>query len=424
MVETAGAERLTAAHEARLATPLPRHTATFVALEIAPFRWLLLSTITGVLGFQMQAIALGWLVYLLTGSAVSLGLITTVQAVTQTLVSPLAGVIADRVERRSYIMAVRSITVVVAAIVATLVVSGHIRYDELVIAAMMIGIAFGLNGPARQALMAQLVGKDALINAVSLMSGGMNLMRIIGPAIAGFLIGSLGVGGVYILLACLYLAVILAMIPVPRQPAQPGATSRNVLADLRGGLAYSYRQPAVFGLLLFGTIPLFFAMPYASLLPIFAERIWHGGSLGYGVLAAAPGVGGLSGALATATWGHRSRKGLLLIFGAVIYGASLTTFALSPDIPIAALCLGLSGAAGVVYSATVNSLVQSIIPNEMRGRVVSFYQMSFGISGLSALPAGEIATAIGAQATVASCGVLVVLAAIFIYHLRPVLARL
>ncbi|MCL5946435.1 MAG: MFS transporter [Chloroflexi bacterium] len=400
------------------------HLGTFAAMEIAPFRWLLLSTVTGVLGFQMQAVALGWLVYQLTGSAVSLGLITTVQAVSQTLVSPVGGVLADRVERRNFIMLVRSITVVVAAAIAALVVSGHIHYIELVIAALIIGIAFGLNGPARQALLAQVTGKEALINAVSLMSGGMNLMRIVGPAVAGFLLGYFGVGGVYILLAVLYAVVIVVMVPVPQQPLAIPKRPRNALLDLRTGVAYSYRQPAVFGLLLFGTVPLFFAMPYVSLLPIFAERIWHVGAEGYGVLAAAPGVGGLLGALATATWGGRGHKGWLLIIGAVVYAALLVAFALAPNLPLAVTFLGLSGAAGVSYSATVSSLIQGIIPNEMRGRVMSFYQMSFGISGLGALPAGAVATFLGAQKTVAICGVLAMLAALLIYRLRPVLAQL
>jgi MFS family permease len=399
-------------------------STTFAAFAITPFRWLFLSTITGVLGYQMQAVALGWLVYLLTGSPVRLGLITTVQAVCQASVSPLAGVIADRVERRTYIMVVRSVTVVVAAVLALLVVSGHIVYPELVVAAVILGTSFGLNGPARQALLAQVVGRPSLMNAVSLMSGGMNLMRIVGPAVAGFLIGSLGVGGVYVLLAVLYLAVIVALLPVPPQPVEPRRTSANVLADLREGLAYIAQQPAVFGLLLFGTVPLFFAMPYVPLLPIFAERIWHGGVQGYGVLAAAPGIGGICGALATATWSRHGHKGRLMIAGAVAYGLLLTAFALSPNIPIAAICLALTGAASVSYTATVSSLVQSIIPNEMRGRVMSFYQMSFGVSGLSALPAGAIAAAVGAPPTIAACGLLVAAVAIALYRFRPVLATL
>lgn len=397
---------------------------TFAAFSIGPFRWLLLSSVLGVLGYQMQAVALGWLVYLMTGSAVRLGLITTVQAIFQAAVSPVAGVIADRVERRTYIMSVRSLTVIIAALLALLVVSGHIVYPELVVAAVLLGTAFGLNGPARQALLGQLVGKATLMNAVSLLSGGMNLMRILGPAVAGFLVSTLGVGDVYVLLAVVYTAVILAMIPVPRQPFQTRVAGRNVLADLRAGIAYSYREPTVFGLLLFGTVPMFFAMPYVPLLPIFAERIWHAGPQGYGILAAAPGVGGLCGALVTASLSRRGRKGRLLIAGVVAYGLLISAFALSPNLVVAAVCLALTGAASVSYSATVSSLVQAIIPNEMRGRVMSFYQMSFGISGLSALPAGAISTVIGAPATIAACGMLVVGIALIIYRFRPVLATL
>lgn len=372
----------------------------------------------------MQSVALGWLVYILTGSALYLGIITTTQAVGQTVMSPLAGVIADRVERRNYIIAVRSITVVVAVVVAGLVLTKRITYLELLIAAAILGISFGLNGPARQALMAQLVGADLLMNAVSLVSGGMNLTRIAGPAVAGFLIGVIGVGGIYVLLAILYALVIVQLIPVPPQPLARGRGSRNVLADFVAGASYSYHHPAVFGLLLLGTVPLFFAMPYIALLPVFAEKIWHAGPQGFGLLAAAPGVGGLVGALVVASLGRFRYKGVLMAGCAVLYGLLLSGFALAPSFVAAAFFLLLSGGASVIYAATVSSLVQTIIPNEMRGRVMSFYQMSFGISGLSALPASALATVIGAPTTVAIFGLLTAVAVVVIVRLRPVLLTL
>jgi MFS family permease len=397
---------------------------TFSAFQVVSYRWFFASSVTGVLGFQMQAVALGWLVYILTGSALYLGLITTTQAVCQTSISPLAGVIADRVERRTYIMLVRSITVVVAAILAVLVLTNRVAYPELVIAAAIMGLGFGLNGPARQALLAQLVGTDLLMNAVSLMSGGMNLMRIVGPAAAGFLIGVIGVGGIYVLLVILYAAVIIQLIPVPPQPVESRKDPKNVLGDLRDGISYSYHKPAVFGLLLFGTVPLFFAMPYVALLPIFAEQIWHAGAQGFGFLAAAPGIGGLIGALVVASLSQYRYKGRLMVACAILYGVFVSAFAVAPNFHLAALFLLLSGAASVTYSATVSSIVQTIIPNQMRGRVMSFYQMSFGVSGLSALPASAIATVIGAQETIAICGVLVVVASLAIWRIRPVIGEL
>lgn len=397
---------------------------TFSAFSIIPYRWYMVSTMTGTLGYQMQGVALGWLVYLLTGSAVHLGLITTIQAVGETVMCPFAGVIADRVERRNYVIRVRTITVVVAVVLAVLVILNRITYWELAVAALFFGIAFGLNGPARTALLAQIVDRDRLINAVSLFSGGQNLMRIVGPAAAGFLIGVIGVQGIYVILAFCYLIVILTMFPIPPQPIAPHTGRRDVTGDLSDGISYSYQNPAVFGLLLLGTIPLFFAMPYISLLPIFAERVWNVGASGFGILSAAPGVGGFIGALAVASVSRYPRKGRLMIGGTILYGLMLAAFALSPSFVLGAICLTLSGAAGVAYSATVSSLVQSIIPNEMRGRVMSFYQMSYGISGLSALPAGAIAAWAGAPITIAACGVLTAISAVAILRLRPILATL
>ncbi|HET9014508.1 MAG TPA: MFS transporter [Thermomicrobiaceae bacterium] len=397
---------------------------TFSAFEIPAYRWFFVSSTAGTLGYQMQGVALGWLVYVLTGSAVNLGLITTTQAICQVAVSPLAGVIADRVERRTYIMFVRLITVLAAASLAALILLHRINYPELVIGAAIFGIGFGLNGPARQALLAQLVGNERLINAVSLMSGGMNLMRIVGPAAAGFLIGAIGVPGIYVLLVLCYVAVIALLVPVPRQPVAPRHQGRNALGDLADGFSYSYRNPAVFGLLLLGTVPLFFAMPYVPLLPVFAEGIWHSGATGFGILSAAPGVGGFVGALAVASITNYPHKGRLTIVSVTLYGLALSAFALSPSFHVAVVFLLLAGVAAVAYSATVSSLVQTIIPNEMRGRVMSFYQMSFGISGLSALPVSAVATAIGTPPAIAGCGILVVVSGLVIYRLRPVLGTL
>jgi MFS family permease len=412
-------------HEAAL-PPVDRRFAltTFSAFRVAPFKWLFISSVVGTLGYQMQGVALGWLVYVLTGSAVYLGAVTTTESICQTLISPIGGVFADRFERRNYILLVRVITVVAAAALVVLVGTHRVTILDLIIAAAFFGLAFGLNGPARQALVAQLVGKDLLMNAVSLMSGGMNLMRIFGPAAAGLLIGVIGVQGIYGILLICYIAVMVALLPVPRQPVEPRVAPQNMIGDISDGLSYCYRDSAVFGLLLVGTIPLFFAMPYIALLPIFAEKIWHSGAIGYGILSAAPGVGGLMGALGIASFSNARNKGRIIIGGAVVYGLALSIFAISPNIPIAIVFLALAGAMGVSYSATVSSVVQTIIPNEMRGRVMSLYQMSYGISGLSALPASAIAGFVGAPITIAGCGILAAASSLIILKFRPVLGSL
>lgn len=406
--------------------PVDRRVAvkTFSAFRVIPFRWLFMSSIIATLGYQMQGVALGWLVYILTGSALYLGTITTVQSVCQTIVSPAAGVLADRVERRNFVIMVRLITVAVAAALVILVGTHKVTILDLVVAAAVFGVAFGLNAPARQALIAVAVGKDLLMNAFSLLSGGMNLMRILGPAAAGLLIGVIGVQGIYGILLICYIAVIVVLIPVPQQPVAADSKSRNVIADLTSGFAYSYHEPAVLGLLLVGAVPLFFAMPYISLLPIFAENIWHSGATGYGILSAAPGVGGLVGALTVASLSFFKRNGWLILIGVLGYGLMLSAFAMAPNVPVAVVFLAFSGAMGVAYSAAVNSMLQTIIPNEMRGRIISLYQMSFGISGMSALPASALAGVVGVQATVVGCGLLTAASALVIFKLRPVLMSL
>ncbi|HLI51096.1 MAG TPA: MFS transporter [Thermomicrobiaceae bacterium] len=397
---------------------------TFHAFQTRAYRWFFASSTVSVIGFEMQGVALGWLVYQLTHSAVALGLVTTMTAICETIFAPIGGVIADRVERRNYIAFIRLITLAVAIFLAVVVSLGIITYWELIVGAAFFGIGFGLNGPARSALLAQIVDTDTLINAVSLNSGGMNLMRILGPAAAGFLIGVINIAGIYVILALCYVAVILTILQVPRMPLAPHTGRRDVFGDMIGGAKYSYQHPEVFGLLLLGSVPLFFAMPYISLLPIFAERIWNVGAQGYGYLAAAPGIGGFVGALVVASMSNLKRKGRLIYISLILYGAMLAAFAVSPDFYLGMLFLTISGGMGVAYSSTVSSIVQMIIPNEVRGRVMSFYQMSFGISGLSALPASGLATLIGTPYTIALCGILVIVSAVVIFRLRPTLSHL
>lgn len=375
----------------------------------------------GVIGFQMQAVALGWLVYLLTGSALKLGLITSVQAVTQLVVSPMAGVIADRVERRNYIMVVRSVTVIVGAALTTLIWLHSITYWELVVGAGVIGVGFGLNGPARQALLADIVGSDYLLNAVSLNSGGMNIMRIVGPAIAGFLIGVIGIGGVFFLNTLLYFVVILAMVPVPRRFATAHRTKASPLSELAGGVHYVTENDAILKLLLFGTLPLFFAMPYVALLPIFATNVWHSGAEAFGLLSSAPGVGGLAGAFWVASLSASKRKGRYMLAGGFAYGVLLVGFALSPSLLLALPLLVLVGVASIVYTAINSTLIQMLTPNELRGRVMSFYQMSFGLGQFGSLPASAVAQVFGAPLAIAGSGAVVAVLGAGFYWLTPVL---
>ena len=381
----------------------------FPSLGIRSFRWLFISTMCGIVGFQMQNVAMGWLVYMLTHSALKLGIVTSAQALAQLTISPVAGVIADRVERRNYIITVRFVTVAVGAALTILIWTHRIAYWHLVVGAAIIGTGFGLNGPARQALLADLVGPEYLLNAVSTMSGGMNVARIVGPAVAGVLLGILGAGGVFFINTLLYGAVILAMLPVPRRFATAEREKDGIVRELIGGVDYVRTHGAILTLLLFGVLPLFFAMPYVALLPIFATQVWHGGSIAFGLLSSAPGLGGAVGALVVTPLTGSRRKAPYMLLGASAYGALLVAFALSPTIVLALPVLAVAGFATILYTSVNSALVQSLTPNQMRGRVMSFYQMSFGLGQFGALPASALAQVAGAPLTVALGGSIVVL---------------
>ncbi len=411
--EAAGGEALPA-----LERPAP--SGPFAALAISSFRWLFLSTMCGVIGFQMQQVAMGWLVYELTHSALKLGLVTAAQAITQLGVSPVAGVIADRVERRNYIIVVRLVTVAVGAALTVLIWTHEIQYWQLLAGAAIIGIGFGLNGPARQALLADLVGPRYLLNAVSLNSAGMNVTRIVGPSVAGVLLGVVGAGGVFAANTALYATVILFMVPVPRRFATRERTKEPLLTELSGGVSYIRERPDISAILLVGTLPLFFAMPYVALLPIFATTVWHSGAIGFGLLSSAPGLGGAVGGVMVGSIAEGRRKAPLMLAGVIAYGALLVAFALSPSIYLALPLLALIGFAAIVYTSINATLVQLLTPNAMRGRVMSFYQMSFGLGQFGALPASALAQVAGAPATMAVAGgAVVVLGVAFARFSRP-----
>ncbi len=421
-------ESSSAEHSTVRLSPLPRawqatasHASrTFSALRNRHFRRLWLGYLPSTIAFQMGQIASGYLVYRLTGSATVLGLMGLAWSIPLLLFSLVGGVVADRVPRRNLVLASQCIIGTAALITAVLVITGWVQVWHLFVLGLVQGTVFSFNMPARQAFIAELVGKDDLMNAIALQNAAMNLSSVAGPALAGYLIAlpAVGVGGVYLLMAGANVLVFLTLIGLPAG-ASRGARRRPGLEELTAGLRFLITSRPLRTLLLMAVIPMFLGMPYMTLLPVFALSVLRAGSEGLGLLSGANGIGALAGSLLVAAWGNAPRKALLQLSVGIIYGLALVAFALAGSLPLAVLALLLVGLAASAYRSLNNTLIMSYTPPELYGRVMSVYLMTFALMPLSSVPAGALADSIGPQVTVGGAGLLLAASILAIARLHP-----
>ena len=381
------------------------------ALRHRGFRVLWLSLLPGTLGMMMASVAFGYLAYQLSGAATTLALVNAGWGVPMVLVSPLAGVAADRFRRRTVILITQSVIGLTAVVAAVLVATGTIQVWHLVVVALVQGTAFSFNMPARQALIAELVGPDDLANALALQNAGLSLNRVAGPAIGGALLTlpAVGATGVFAVMAGLY-GIVLVL--VRRLPATAGRTGIRPRTPARGarqlvaGLTYVAAQPRLRRLLVLAFLPLLFGMPYQALMPAVAAEVFRVDAAGLGALLTANGVGALAGSLVLAGMGRAARLGRLQLGAGLLFGAALVAFALVGSFLPALGCVALAGGGSAVYSAANSTLLMSQTPPEYHGRVMGVYFMTFAAMPLSSLPAAWVADQVGLPATLAGCGAL------------------
>ena len=375
--------------------PLTGWRRTFRSLSgNRAFNFLFVGNIGFFFGMQMMFLLRGWLIFDKWGDAAKLGEIMAWVAIPMLLLAPVGGVIADRVDKRNLLLVAQSTLVVTNTVIAALILTDSIEFWHLRVVSVVAATAFAVNMPGRQALVAMLVPRDQLLNAVSLTTAAMNASRIVAPPIAGLLISPIGIGGAYVVATIFYGFAVVATFALPPMPSQR-EQKFSFFEDFVGGFAYIKRSSLLVGLLVIATVPMIFAMPYITLLPVFAEDVWDVGSVGFGLMQAAGGIGGLVGALTVANLDASSKKGRLLLGGALGFGGFLILFALSPSFYLGLFFLGLVGYGAMVLMTVNNTAIQLIIPNEVRGRVMSVMMMSFGLMPLGAVPAGIAAEAWG-----------------------------
>jgi len=367
----------------------------------------------------MQQVAQSWLIYRLTDSALLLGAIGFANQIPVFFLGAIGGHVADRYDRRRVLLITQTASMILAFALAALTLTGLVREWHLFVLSVLLGIVNAFDIPARQAYLVQLVDREDLINAIALNSSMFNGARIVGPAIAGLLVAAIGEGWCFFANAVSYIAVIigLMMINTPRFVAQQG---RSVWANITEGFRFVGRAAPVRALLLLIGAVSFAAMPYSVLMPLFADRVLHAGARGLGILMGAAGAGALIGSLALASRSSVKGLGRWVAISCAIFGAALAAFAMSRTFALSAALLVVAGGAVMVQMASSNTLIQSMVPDELRGRVMSVYIMMFvGLGPIGALLAGSIAERIGAPLTVAGGGIITVLAAIVFFLRLP-----
>ncbi|MCP4755475.1 MAG: MFS transporter [Proteobacteria bacterium] len=382
---------------------------TFASLKNRDFRWYWLGLLASYNGMNMQTVARGWLVYSMTDSPLALGIVTAGFGLPLLLFSLHAGAIVDRFRKRNILLATRTGMGLVSFVVTILIVTDLIAVWHLVAASVLSGVFLAFYLPARQAFISDLVEPEALLNAVAMNSMAMNITRVASPALAGVLLKMIGIPGVYWIVSISAALVIVTLIMITPGEAVPSRKDRPLLTDVKEGVLYVFDNRIILVLMLLAFIPFMTAMSFQMLMPVFAKSVFHAGETGLGLLMSAIGLGALTGSAMLASAGDVQRKGMLTLLTGFTFGFFLIAFGATGSLYPAFFFLFLVGGGSSAYMTLNMTLVMSNTPEKMVGRVMSIYMMTFGLMPLGTLPAGAIAEAIGAQATVAGSGVLLVL---------------
>jgi MFS family permease len=385
----------------------PRHSGsvswreTFAALKHRNFRLFFIGQLVSLTGTWMQTTAQGWLVYQLTGSKILLGTVAAVGTLPMLLLSLWGGSVADRHSKRTIIFYTQTGMMLTAFVFAALVGSGHIQTWHILVLAALGGVAMAFDMPARQSFMVEMTSHEDLMNAISLNSSIVNGARVVGPAMAGFLMASVGITWCFFLNGVSFIAVIagLLMMRLPKfvPPQKPHSTGRHILE----GFKYVAGHRRVRVLLLLFTVVGVFGWSYAVLLPAYATDILHVGESSYGVLLSANGFGALLGALTVAAYGGRVRSRWLILGGLWLFSVTLALLAIVRWYPLVLLCLAVSGWGMLLYFSTTNTLIQSSVSNAMRGRVMGIWALVFGgMMPAGGIESGFLSHAVGVPSTI------------------------
>jgi MFS family permease len=403
------------------------------ALKHRNFQLFFFGQLISLIGTWMQTVAQSWLVYRMTKSSLLLGSVGFASQIPVFLMAPIGGMVADRVNRHRVVIATQTVSMILALILAALTLANIITVKEIFVLAALLGVVNAFDIPGRQSFLVDMVGKEDLMNAIALHSSMFNGARVIGPAIAGILVAKIGEGWCFFANGVSYIAVIIGLLLMKIQCVRR-SKSDSPLEDIIEGFRWASRTgPIRMLLLLLGLVSLV-GMPYTVLMPVFAGRVLHGGGAGLatflhakdpgavrlGVLMGATGIGALLGALTLALRSGIRGLGRLIALSCAGFGVSLIVFAASRYFWLSTALLIPVGFCIMLQMACSNTLIQSMVPDALRGRVMAVYSMMFmGMAPFGALLGGALADRLGAPTTVSTGAVASILGAIWFGRRLP-----
>jgi predicted MFS family arabinose efflux permease len=403
---------------------VPLIARVFKAFQYRDFRLMWIGACTSSIGTWMQIVAQGWLIYRLTHSAFLLALDQFLGGIPIFLFSLIGGVVADRVERRRILLGSQWVQMASAGLLTILVATGLVHVWHILCLSFVSGFAQAFGGPAYQALIPTLVEKEDMPNAIALNSIQFNVAVMVGPALAGQALAKLGEKWCFGLNALSFLAPIISLSMITAR-FLPQKTKESMFFSLKEGIKFVRRQASMEALIILAFCMTFLSMPMRTYIPVFVKDIFHRGPATFGNLLALMGLGSIFGSLGVASLGNVRRKGRLALGALMSLGVGISGFALSRSLPLSGVMLVLAGASMMAVFANVNSLVQLITTNEMRGRVMSVYNFAFrGGMPMGNLLSGWLVPMFTAPVVLGANGVLLVLLGLYFFIVQRRVAAL
>jgi MFS family permease len=397
------------------------------ALRHRNFRLFFCGQSLSLVGSWMTRLATSWLVYRLTGSSFLLGVVTFAGQIPTFLLGPVAGVWADRWERRRVLLITQFLAALQSLALAGLTLSGHVTVSEIVCLSVFQGLINAFDMPARQSFLVQMVdGRTDLSNAIALNSTMVNAARLLGPALAGIIIAAVGEGYCFLIDGLSYFAVIASLLAMKIEGQAVVKSASSLFVQLKEGWTYVSKFAPIRTVLSLFAIVSFMGVPYTVLMPVFATKILHGGPHTLGFLMGAAGIGSILAALSLAA--RKSVRGLYKVIPTVaaVFGGGLIAFSFSRYYWLSLALMGVTGFGMMKFAAAGNTVIQTIVEDDKRGRVMSYYMMAYmGASPFGSLLAGSLAPVIGAPGAVLLCGIGCVAGAVWFWlqvpKLRPII---
>ena len=403
-----------------------RFDTIFRSLKYRNYRLFFSGQSISLIGTWMQRIAMPWLVYHMTGSALLLGVVGFAGQIPTLILSPVAGVMTDRWSRYRVLLITQIVSLVQAAVLACLCLAGVIQIWEIIVLSVILGCTNAFDVPSRHSFVIDMVeNKEDLGNAIALNSLMFNGARLIGPSIAGVMLATTSEGVCFLLNAVSYIFVIISLMMMRLRIVQSHKKEEKILKELGEGLHYTFGFPPIKHLLILLSISSLMAMSYSVLMPVFAKEVLHGGSHTYGFLMGAAGFGALMGALFLASRKSVLKLGRIVPASAILFGSALLGLSFSRFFPISLVLMVFIGLGMMMQTAASNTILQTITDDDKRGRVMGFYSMSImGTAPFGSLIAGGLAKYIGAPWTIFAGGFVTIIGALFFLRKLPELRAL